>query len=179
MMIVLVLIFWGIFIISVLVDLPSSSMGFPGGSRMVKNLPTVWETQFRFLGQQDPLEKGMTTHSSFLAWRIPWTKEPGGLQSVGLQKVGHDWATNTHTHRDTYQQTLRALFSPRSCQQLLLFLIFLVIAILTDVRWYFIVVFICISLMIALISHASNAQNSPSQASAIHELWTSRCSSWF
>ena len=55
-----------------------------------KNVPTMQETQVRFLGQEDPLEKEMTTHSSVLAWRIPWTEEPGGLQSMGLQIVSHD-----------------------------------------------------------------------------------------
>ena len=57
---------------------------------MVKNLPTMQKTQVRFLGQEDPLEKGMATHSSILAWKIPWTEEPGRLQSMGLQRVGHD-----------------------------------------------------------------------------------------
>ena len=56
----------------------------------VKNLPTMQETWIRFLGWGHPLEKGMATHSSILAWRIPWTEEPGGLQSMGLQRVGHD-----------------------------------------------------------------------------------------
>ena len=50
---------------------------------MVKNLPAVWETQVQSLGQEDPLEKGMSTHSSILAWRTPWTEEPGGLQTMG------------------------------------------------------------------------------------------------
>ena len=59
---------------------------------MVKNLPAMQETRIRSLGQEDPLEEGMTTHSSILAWRIPWTEEPGGLQSMGLQTVGHNWA---------------------------------------------------------------------------------------
>ena len=59
-------------------------------AQMVKNLSAVWETQVQSLGQEDPLEKGMTTHSGILAWRIPWTEEPGGLQSVGSQRVGHD-----------------------------------------------------------------------------------------
>jgi len=54
---------------------------------MVKNLPTMWEIQVQSLGQEDPLEKGMATHSSFIAWRIPWTEEPGRLQSMGLQRV--------------------------------------------------------------------------------------------
>ena len=57
---------------------------------MVKNLPTMQETWVQSLGREDPLEKGMATHSSILAWRIPWTEEPGGLQSMALQRVGHD-----------------------------------------------------------------------------------------
>ena len=60
---------------------------------MVKNLPAMQETQemwVRSAGQEDPLQKEMATHSSILAWKIPWTKEPGGLQSMGLQRVGHD-----------------------------------------------------------------------------------------
>ena len=57
---------------------------------MVKNLPTMHETQVESLGEEDALEKGMETHASILAWRTPWTEEPGGLQSVGLQRVGHD-----------------------------------------------------------------------------------------
>ena len=58
--------------------------------QMVKNLPAVQETQAQFLGWEDPLEKGMATHSGVLAWRIPWTEEPGGLQSMRLQRVGDD-----------------------------------------------------------------------------------------
>ena len=57
---------------------------------MVKNLPAIQETWVQFLGQEDPLEKGMATHSSFFAWRIPWTEEPSGLRSMGSQRVGHD-----------------------------------------------------------------------------------------
>ena len=56
----------------------------------VKNLPAMQETQVQPLGWEDPLEKGMAIHSSILAWRIPWTEEPGGLQSMGSQRVGHD-----------------------------------------------------------------------------------------
>ena len=59
-------------------------------SQMVKKLPTVQETQVRSLDEEGPLEKGMATHSSILAWRIPRTEEPGGLQSMGSQRVGHD-----------------------------------------------------------------------------------------
>ena len=65
---------------------------------MVKNLSTMHETWLRSLGQEDPMEKGMATHSSILAWRIPWTEEPGGLQSMGSQRVRHDWVTNTQKH---------------------------------------------------------------------------------
>ena len=59
-------------------------------AQMVMNLPAMWETQVRSLGWEDPLEKDMATHSSILAWRISWTEEPGGLQSVESQKVTHD-----------------------------------------------------------------------------------------
>ena len=59
-------------------------------AQMVKNLPAMQETQVRSLGQEDPLEKGMATRSSIIAWRIPWTEEPGGLQSMRLQRVRHD-----------------------------------------------------------------------------------------
>ena len=58
----------------------------------IKNLPTMQKTQVRSLDQEGPLEKGMTAHSSILAWRILWTEEPGGLQSMGLQRVGHNLA---------------------------------------------------------------------------------------
>ena len=64
---------------------------------MVKNLPTVWETQDWSLGWEDPLEKGMAKHSSILAWRILWTERTGGLQSMGWQTIGYDWATKTFT----------------------------------------------------------------------------------
>ena len=58
-------------------------------TQMVKNLPAVQETQVQSLDQEDPLAKGMATHSSILIWRIPWTEEPGGLQSIGSQRVRH------------------------------------------------------------------------------------------
>ena len=57
---------------------------------MVKNLPAKWETWVQSLGQEDPLEKKMATHSSIPAWRIPWIEEPGGLPSIGSQRVRHD-----------------------------------------------------------------------------------------
>ena len=59
-------------------------------AQMVKNLPAMRETQVRSLGQKDPLQKEMATHSSVLAWKIPWTEEPGGLKSMGLKRVGQD-----------------------------------------------------------------------------------------
>ena len=76
-------------------------MGFPCAS-MVKNPPANVGTTGdigSILGQEDPLEEGMVTHSSILAWRIPRIEEPGQLQSMGSQRVGHDWVTeHTHTH---------------------------------------------------------------------------------
>ena len=59
-------------------------------AQMVKSLPTMWETWVQSLGQEDLLEKEMATHSSILVWKTPWMEEPGKLQSVGLQRVGHD-----------------------------------------------------------------------------------------
>ena len=75
---------------------------------MVRNLPAMQETWVQSLVWEDPLEKRMATPSSILAWRITWTEEPGGLQSMGLQRVGHDWVINmhactrTHTHTHTH-----------------------------------------------------------------------------
>ena len=62
-------------------------------AQTVKNLPAIQETQIQSLGQKDPLEKGMATHSSILTQRIPWTEEPGGPQFMELQTIGHDWVT--------------------------------------------------------------------------------------
>ena len=68
---------------------------------MVKNLPTMQEAWVQSLGLEDPLEKGMATHSGILAWEIPWTEEAGGLQSMGLQRVKHDWVTeHIHIHQE-------------------------------------------------------------------------------
>jgi len=65
-------------------------------AQRVEHLPAMWETWVWSLGWEDPLEKEMATHSSILAWRIPWTEEPGRLQPTGSQRVGHDWATSLH-----------------------------------------------------------------------------------
>ena len=59
-------------------------------AQSVKNPPAMWETWVRLLGWEDPLEEGMATHSSTLAWRIPWTEEPGGQHSMGSQRIAHD-----------------------------------------------------------------------------------------
>ena len=76
-------------------------MVVPSGS-VIKSLPSMqemWqEPRVQSLGWKDPLEKGMATHSSILAWRILWTEEPGGLESIGSQNAGHDWSDLTHTH---------------------------------------------------------------------------------
>ena len=77
--------FWGFFLRASLL------------AQSIKNLPAVQETWVRSLGWEGPLETEMTTHSSILAWKISWTQEPGGLQSMGSQRVGHDWATNINT----------------------------------------------------------------------------------
>ena len=72
-------------------------------AQMVKNPPTMQETWVQYLGGEDPLEKGMATYSSILAWRIPWTGKPGGLQSMGSQRVRHDWMTNVFTFKTLEQ----------------------------------------------------------------------------
>ena len=71
-------------------------------AQMVKNLPAGQQTQIQTLGREDPLEMGMATHSSILDWKIPWTEEPGLLQSMGSQRVGHDWLTNV-THANCWR----------------------------------------------------------------------------
>ena len=76
---------------------PKFLCGLHLGAQMVNNLPAVEETLIQSLGQKDPLEMGIAPYSSIFAWRIPWIEDPGGLQSMGLQRVGHDWTTNTFT----------------------------------------------------------------------------------
>ena len=82
-------IWWFFFCTQVSFVSSKGTHGFPGSSDG-KNLPAMWETWIRSQGWEDPLEKGIATHSSILAWRISWTEEPGGLQSMGSQSVGHD-----------------------------------------------------------------------------------------
>ena len=77
-------------------------------AQMVKNLSAVQETQIRSLGQENPLEKEKATHSSILAWEIPWTEKPGRVQSMGSQRVRHDWATNIHTSHAATAKSLQS-----------------------------------------------------------------------
>ena len=79
-------------------------------AQMVKNLPEMWEAQVLSLSQENPLVKGMATHSTIFAWRILWTEEPGRLQSMGSQRVGHNWVTNTY-----FQKALLELQSVTDC----------------------------------------------------------------
>ena len=74
---------------------------------MVKNLLAVWKTQVQSLGQENSLRKGMGTHFSILTRRILWTEKPGGLQSMGLRRVRHDWATNIFTFKEILGELLR------------------------------------------------------------------------
>ena len=86
-MIVTIMCIWYIYLYYIIVLITQLSSLV---AQMVKHLPTVRETQVQSLGWEDLLEKEMATHSSILAWKIPWMEEPGRLQSMGLQRVGHD-----------------------------------------------------------------------------------------
>ena len=82
-------------------------------AQRLKRLPAIWETWVRSLGWEDPLEKEMATHSSTLAWKISWTEEPCRLQSMGLQRVRHDWMTSLTSDYFTVQlaySTFHSLF---------------------------------------------------------------------
>ena len=78
-------------------------------AQMVKSLPAMWETWVRFPGWKDSLVKEMATHYSTLAWKIPWMEETGRLQSVGLQRVRHDWTTSL-VHKNCAVQQIRKIF---------------------------------------------------------------------
>ena len=71
----------------------------------VKNLPAMWETHVQSLGQEDPLDKEMATYFRILAWKLLWTEELGGLQSMGSQRGVHDWTSHTHTHVHIHTHT--------------------------------------------------------------------------
>ena len=82
-------------------------------AQTVKNLPAMLETQVRSLGQEDAPEKGMAAHSSILVWRIPWTEEPGRLQSMGSQRVTTERLTHTHTQEGKRTGVMPVLLGPR------------------------------------------------------------------
>ena len=96
--IILCFVLWLLLLISFPRDFTVSNNAFGASliAQSLKSLPAVQETWVRSQGWEDPLEKEMTTHSSIIAWKISWTEEPGELQSMGSQRVGHDWATNTN-----------------------------------------------------------------------------------
>ena len=85
---------------------------------VLKNLPAMQETQVWSLGQEDLLEKGMATHSSILAWETPWTEEPGRLQFLGLQRVGHNLATKQQQPQDNQSQGMQHFVGIESCKSL-------------------------------------------------------------
>ena len=89
-------------------------------SQTVKNLPVMRETWVRSLGREDPLEKEMAMHSNILAWRIPWTEEPGGPQSMGLKRVGPGYATNTHMLRICFSRQDLEIVSARYVKTLII-----------------------------------------------------------
>ena len=95
-------------------------------AQMVKHLPAMRETRVRFLGWEDPLEKEMTIHSSTLAWKILWMEEPDRLQSMGLQRVRHDWATSLHFNTITKSITHLQILSNDPIMLLYIFLFILI-----------------------------------------------------
>ena len=84
-------------------------------AQTVKHLPAMWETQVWSPGGEDPLKKEMATHSSTFAWKIPWTEEPGMLQSMGSPRVRHNWATSLHSLRTTQDYWLKRSVSLVMC----------------------------------------------------------------
>ena len=98
-------ILWSLYIFNCLTSI-SLWIKFPQWLRIWMPMQETQETWIWSLGQEDPLEEEMATHSSVLAWRIPWSEEPGGLQSMGSQRIGHGWAC-THTHTDNFSEMMR------------------------------------------------------------------------
>ena len=116
--------FLSLFVLHSLFTLPYSSRAFLVAQRL-KRLPPVQETRVQSLGREDPLQKEMVTHSSILAWRIPWTEESGRLQSTGWQRVGHDFTFHSSRAEEgppdkprKIQGKLRALGCPSKHQSI-------------------------------------------------------------
>ena len=86
-------------------------------AQVVKNLPVIWETRIQSLGQEDPIEKGIATHSSILVWRIPWTEESGGLQSTGSQSVGFNLATKQQFEEEGCYEHLSNIYLTSTSQE--------------------------------------------------------------
>ena len=98
----------------------------------VKRLPAVWETRFQSLGQEDLLKKKMAAHSNIPACRIPWTEEPGRLQSNGSQRVGHNWATSLSSPQKFSEKNVFYMFVPGRCKVYFSFRSLLTLIILSD-----------------------------------------------
>ena len=90
-------------------------MGFSGDSESKESTCNMQKTQVQSQGKEDPLDQGIVTHSSILTWRIPWTKKPGRLQSMGSQRVRHDWATNTSVRFSSVAQSCLTPHNPMNC----------------------------------------------------------------
>ena len=142
-------------------------------AQTVKRLSTMWETQVQSLGQEDPLEKEMATHSSILAWRIPWTEEPDGLQSMGSQRVNYDKVTNTLTFTQSFSLFLNGSYSMYSCVWLLSFVLMSVIVIQVSVSVYCVCVLSCLSHIQLFVTPWTVAHQAPlSMGFSRQEYWS-------
>jgi len=128
-----------------------------------RNHLPMQEMQVRSLGQEDPLEEGMATHSCILAWRIPWTEESGGLQSTGSQRVGHNWAhvhACSHSHTHTHVIIIQQWFASHRQRLYILFL-----------HYFYHPVIVCLSWHIRTsFSPCSNPRRAPLEEEKISEM---------
>ena len=107
---------------------------------MVRNPLAMQETQVWSLGREDPLQKGMATHSSILAWRIPWTEELGGIQPRGSQRIGYNWVTNLHLHFFLFPMYLYPVFNSYHMQYIY---ICVCVCVYTHAIYIYIYIYIC------------------------------------